>query len=96
MEVDECKIAEELLEAEKGVSSQTTIATAQVKIKKVKAPRKLVEDKARAIGQIGQVVWKTYLPALGHGTGLYLDSSSFLPACLLLLRMGRLSMYFSC
>ena len=66
MEVDECKIAEELLEAEKGVSSQTTIATAQVKIKKVKAPRKLVEDEARAIGQIGQVVWKTYLPALGH------------------------------
>jgi len=27
-EVDECKIAEELLEAEKGVSSLTTIATA--------------------------------------------------------------------
>ena len=67
IEVDEHEIAEELLEgiAEKGASSQTTIAAARANEKKVKAPRKLVEDEARAVGRIGREVWKTYLRALG-------------------------------
>jgi hypothetical protein len=66
-EVGEHEIAEELLEgvAEKGTSSQTPIVAARAKEKKVKAPRKLVEDEARAVGRIGREVWKTYLHALG-------------------------------
>src|SRR5258706_3494746 len=67
IEVGEREIAEELLEgiAEKGASSQTTIAATRAKEKNVKAPRKLVEDEARAVGRIGRNVWKTYLHALG-------------------------------
>jgi len=66
-EVDEQVIAEELLEgiAEKGAPSQMTIVAAGGKEKKVKVPRKLVEDEARAVGRIGREVWKTYLHALG-------------------------------
>jgi hypothetical protein len=65
VEVDDQEIAEGLLEgvAKKGASSQA--AAARAKEKKVKAPRKLVEDEARAVGRIGQEVWKTYLQALG-------------------------------
>ena len=33
--------------------------------KKTKAPRKLVEDEGRAVGRIGQAVWKEYLGASG-------------------------------
>ena len=67
IEVDEHDIAEELLEgiAEKGTSSKTTVAATRAKEKKIKAPRKLVEDEARAVGRIGREVWKTYLQALG-------------------------------
>src|SRR6266404_8983273 len=67
IEVGENEIAEELLEGvvEKGPSSQTTTVAARSKEKKVKAPRKLVEDEARAVGRIGREVWKTYLQALG-------------------------------
>jgi hypothetical protein len=74
IEVGDHEIAEELLEgvAEKGAaSSQTTAVAAQkAKEKKVKVPRKLVEDEARAVGRIGREVWKTYLRALG-GTGYW-------------------------
>jgi len=64
IDVGEHETAEELLEgvAEKGTSSQVTAAA---KEKKVKTPRKLVEDEARAVGRIGREVWKTYLYALG-------------------------------
>lgn len=67
IEVGEREIAEELLEGvmERGTSSQTTAVAAQAKEKKVKAPRKLVEDEARAVGRIGRDVWKAYLQALG-------------------------------
>ena len=67
IEVSEKEIAEELLEGvmEKGASSQKPAAAARAKEKKVKAPRKLVEDEARAVGRIGREVWKTYLQALG-------------------------------
>ena len=67
LEVGEDVIAEELLEGviEKGTSSQTTAVAARAKEKKFKAPRKLVEDEARAVGRIGREVWKTYLQALG-------------------------------
>lgn len=66
-EVGDYEIAEELLEGvmEKGTSSQTTISATRAKEKKIKAPRKLVEDEARAVGRIGREVWKTYLHALG-------------------------------
>lgn len=61
------EIAEELLEGvmEKGISSQTTVTATRAKEKKIKTPRKLVEDEARAVGRIGREVWKTYLHALG-------------------------------
>lgn len=67
VEADEQVIAEELLEgiADKGTSSQMTVTTARVKERKIKVPRKLVEDEARAVGRIGREVWKTYLHALG-------------------------------
>ena len=73
IEVGENEITEELLEdiAEKGASSQPTIAATRAKEKKVKAPRKLVEDEARAVGRIGRNVWKTYLHALG-GKGYWI------------------------
>ncbi|KAI0066796.1 multidrug resistance-associated ABC transporter [Artomyces pyxidatus] len=45
-------------------TSSTAVTTVDVKVEK-KAPRKLVEEEARAVGRISRDVWTTYIRACG-------------------------------
>lgn len=57
---------EEVLDAEKEpVKDAQESAQPVMTKKKEKAPRKLVEDEARAVGRIGRDVWKEYVGASG-------------------------------
>jgi len=51
------------------LSSETSTAVTTVasegKLEQKKAPRKLVEEETRAVGRIGQKIWKTYILACG-------------------------------